>query len=216
MDRLQRNGGTAGLVGGVLLIILLGLFFSLGRDAVTAFSDPTTALPLIKEKGGVLGAIGIIGPLTSALGILLAAGLAARLRDRAPTRAAAQFYFAVIGLSALALEGVIRWMGGTQLASRTADQVAAGHAYVALNAVGIGVAGFGNLFTGAALVVAGWAITATRALPSILGWVGIAAGVVTAASALVSPDSPVFLLSFVLTIVWLLWAGWALRSAATA
>jgi hypothetical protein len=215
MNGFQRNAGTAGLAAGVLLIILFGLFFSLGREAMAVFSDPAKALPLIKEKSGVLGAIGILGPLTSALGILLAAGLAARLRDRAPTRATAQLYFAVIGLSALALDGVIRWMGGTQLASRTADQVAAGHAYIALNAVGIGIAGFGSLFVGVSLILVGWAITATRALSGTLGWVGMAAGVVTAAGGLVPPDSPLFLLSFVLTIVWLLWAGAALRGAAT-
>lgn len=212
MDRLQRNGGTAGLVGGVLLIILFGLFFALGLDPA-AFSDPTKALPLVREKGGILAAIGILGPITSALGILLAAGLAARLRDGAPTRAAAQLYFAIIGLAAFALDGMIRWMGGIQLANRTADAVAASHAYVALNAIALGVVGLGNLFVGASLVVVGWAITSTRALSTALGWVGIVAGVITAASGLVPPDSPVFLASFVLTIVWLLWAGTALRSA---
>lgn len=215
MDRLQRNGGTAGLVAGMLLGLLVLLVFSLGLD-FDEFGDPAKVLPVIGQKPGVVAAIGVIGAVASALGILLAAGLAARLRDAAPTRATAQLYFAVIGLSALALDGVIRWLGGSQLAAAAAaDQVAASHAYVGLNAIAIGIAGFGNAFTGASLVIVGWAITATRVLSSALGWVGIVAGVVTLLSVFVPPSSPVFLLSFVLTIVWLLWAGSALRSAAT-
>ncbi|MGH7753317.1 MAG: DUF4386 family protein, partial [Gemmatimonadales bacterium] len=208
MDRFQRNAGTAGLAAGVLLIVLMGLFFTLGLRP-EEFGDPTKALQITRDKGTQVAGIAVVGGITTALGILLAAGLAARLRDLAPTRAAAQFYYAVVGLSALALDGTIRWIGATVLATMS-DQAAAGPAYVALNAVGAGISGFGNAFTGASLIVVGWAILSTRALPTVLGWVGVLAGVVTAATAVV-PPGPLFLLSFVLTIVWLLWAGSALR-----
>ncbi len=213
MDHFQRNAGTAGLAAGVLLIVLMGLIFTLGLRP-EEFGDPAKALALSRDKGTQVAAIAIVGAATSALGILLAAGLAARLRDRAPTRATAQLYYAVIGLTALTLDANIRWLGGAVLTGMS-DQTVAASAYVALNAVGMGIAGLGNGFTGASLLLVGWAILSTRALPTVLGWVGVLAGVVTAATT-VLPPGPLFLLSFVLTIVWLLWAGSALRRPAMA
>jgi hypothetical protein len=185
MNGFQRNAGTAGVAAGVLLIVIFGLFFTLGLQPAE-FGDPAKALSVTRDKGTQVAGIAIVGSITSALGIILAAGLAARLREAAPTRAAAQFYYAVIGLTALALDGTIRWLGVTVLA-RMVDQAAAGAAYVSLNAVGVGIAGFGNAFTGVSLILVGWAITSTRTLSPILGWVGIVAGVVTAASGVVPP-----------------------------
>jgi len=36
MDRVQRNGGTAGIITGVLLALLFVMIFSLGMDVMTS------------------------------------------------------------------------------------------------------------------------------------------------------------------------------------
>lgn len=139
--------------------------------------------------------------------------MASRLRERAPTRATAQLYFAAIGLTAFALDGMIRWLGGTKLA-QAADAVAASHAYAAIDAVGVGLTGLGNGFAGASLLLVGWAIVGTGALSAAVGWVAVVTGVVTLIAAFLPATSPVFIASGLLTIVWLLWGGYALRKAA--
>ncbi len=212
MDRLQQNGGTAGLVGGILLIVLGGLLFSVGLPP-DQMGDPAKAIPVFGQKGGVITLIWILGAITTGLGILFAAGLAQRLRDRAPTRAAAQLYFVVIGLAALTLDGMVRGIGGRQLAA-TADTVAAGHAWVALNAVGLGISSLGNAFLGASLLLAGWAVATTGALPAAIGWVGVVGGVVTWLAIFTPASQAVLGLSFILPIVWLIWGGTALRRPA--
>jgi hypothetical protein len=213
MDRFQRNAGTAGLVGGVVLIVLFAFFFTLGVPPAD-LGKPDALLAATKAKSGQIAAIGILSAVTSALGIIFAAGLASRLRDRAPTRATAQLYFAVVGLAAFSLDGMIRWIGGTKLA-QAADAVAATNAYAAIDAVGVGLTGFGNGFVGVSLLLVGWAIIGTGALSAALGWVAVIAGIVTLISTPLPAASPVFLASGLLTIVWLLWGGYALRKAAT-
>ncbi|MDR7518824.1 MAG: hypothetical protein QN131_02850 [Armatimonadota bacterium] len=64
--------------------------------------------------------------------------------------------------------------------------------------------------------MAGWAIISTGALASSLGWLAVVAGVVNILT-LFAPTQPVlFFGSFILTIVWLAWAGSVLRAGAGA
>jgi len=210
MDRVQQNGGTAGIVAGVLLVIGFALFASLGQDA---FASTPAALRVLTERRGLVTLITIIFFATIALAILFSAGLMGRLRDKAPTRAVAQFYFAVIGLSALILDGIIRWVGSGAL-SAAADQVAAGHAWLALATVASGVTAFGNAFTGASLLLAGWAVATTGVLPSLAGWVAVIAGIFTWAAIFAPTNPAVMFIGFLLPAVWLIWGGAALRRAA--
>ncbi len=93
------------------------------------------------------------------------------------------------------------------------DQVAASHAWVALLAVDGATDGLGSLFAGLSFLMAGWAITATKVLSASLGWAAIIAGLVGLVAALVPSSEPLFLASFVLPIIVLVWAGNALRTA---
>lgn len=210
MDRLQQNGGTAGLASGVLLIIGFALFYAIGPDA---FADPAKALPILAQKRGLVTLTTVVFFAVVALSILFAAGLMNRLREKAPTRAVAQLYFAVIGLSALILDGIIRWVGSGML-SAASDQVAAAHAWLGLTTVATGVTAFGNAFTGLSLLLAGWAVATTGVLPSLLGWVGLAAGIFTWVAVFAPTAQLVMLLGFLLPAAWLIWGGSALRRAA--
>lgn len=155
--------------------------------------------------------IGIVGALAAVVGTVFVIGLFDRLRDRAPTRASAVLYFGVIGLGGHALGALTRWQGGLQLADYAAkDQVAANHAWVALSATIGGITALGNVFTGASLLAAAWAVIATGGLSPTAGWVAAIAGVLSILG--VFATSPVVMLGgFVFAIVWLAWAGSELR-----
>lgn len=172
MDRVQRNAGTAGLITAILLAAIFILAISSGLDP-QAGADPAKAIPLFAQKPTVFGALGVSGALAGGFGLIFTVGLFLRLRDRAPTRAFAALGFAVVGLSAHSLGAVLDWRGGQFLVEVAAkDQVAANHAWIALSATMQGINGIGNAFTGASILLAGWAVAATGAMSPSLGWVG--------------------------------------------
>jgi len=177
--------------------------------------DPAKALPVLAQKAGVFTLIGILGVLAAGFGLVFTIGLFTRLKDRAPTRAAAVLGFAFVGLTGHAIGSTLLWQGGHGLgAAATRDQTAANHAWIAAATVNQGLQGLGNAFTGASVLVAGWAIVATGAMNSTLGWVAVAAGVVEILQ-LFSAQQALMGLAFLLVIVWLAWGGSQLRSSAT-
>jgi len=60
--------------------------------------------------------------------------------------------------------------------------------------------------------MAGWAITTAHALSAALGWFAVVSGAVSVVGFLFPMAGPLFLLSFLLPIVWLIWAGNTLRT----
>ncbi len=210
MDRVQINGGTAGQVAAVLLALLLILFMSSGLDPQTA-SDPSKAIPILAGKHGLFVLLGILAALTSGFGLVFAIGLFSRLREPAPTRAAASLALTVVGLTGHGLGALLLWRGGTTVVAAFAkDQAAANSAWIAVRAVENSVNTLGDVFTGAAILVAAWAIAGTGALSPMLGWVGVITGVVTLLQ--VFGTSPaLFVGAIILTIIWLAWGGSQLR-----
>lgn len=213
MDRLQRNGGTAGIVTAILGAVAFILFMTSGLDPA-ALGDPAKVLPFISQQGGrwVMTSIALL--LVNAVALLFLAGLVARLQEKAPTRATAALYIVVIGLAGHALSAMLYWQGGVRLAAEAArDQVAAGHAWIAVATAASAFDTLGNAFVGAGVAIAGWAIVETRVLSSGVGWLGIVAGVVTLVQ-IFAPAAVVLLLaSVVLLIIWLAWTGNELRRA---
>jgi len=211
MERVQRNAGTAGIVAGVLLIVLFFLFMSL-RITNAQFVDPGFMVPLLSKNPGTFMGVGIVGALASGFAIVFSIGLAYRLREKAPTRALASLYLAVFGLGAHAADSMIDWIGTRTVGLAAAkDAVAAGHAYVAVSAVALSIYAMANAFTGAALLVAGWASIATGALHPLLGWVAVAAGVLSLVVGIGAEGELFFIGSLLFTIIWLIWAGFELR-----
>ena len=213
MDRVQQNGGTAGFITAICLALLFILFASSGLDMQTAM-DPAKALPMLGQKAGVFTAIGVLGLLASGFGLVFTIGLFARLRDKAPTRAAATLGLAVVGLTTHALGAALLWQGGAMLAALAGtDQTAAGHAWIALGAVNQGLMATGNAFTGASVLVAGWAIAGTGVMSTALGWLAIITGIVEILQVF-SAQMALMGLGFLLVIIWLVWGGAQLRARA--
>lgn len=156
MNRVQSNAGSAGIASAVLLVVLFFFFATSGLTAQD-FRDPAKALPALTQKSSTFTGVGVAGPLAAAFGLIFFAGLFYRLRDKAPTRAAAVLIFAVVGLTGHALGALAVWKGGEVIAALK-DQVAATHAWSALVAADGAFDGVGNGFTGAAVAIAGWAV----------------------------------------------------------
>lgn len=213
MDRLQQNGGTSGIVTAVCLALLFILFIASGLDPQTA-EDPTKALPIIGQKAGLIGGIGVLGFLASGFGLVFTFGLFARLREKTPTRAYASLGFAFVGLTLHALTSALLWQGGQMLVALFAtNQTAAGNAWIALGAVNQSLMATANAFTGSAVLVAGWAIVEAGAMNRTLGWVAIVAGIVELAQVF-SAQMALMGLGFVLVIIWLACGGSQLRRSA--
>jgi hypothetical protein len=210
VEQVQRNGGSAGIITAVCLALLFILFMASGLDPQAA-QDPAKALPLIGQKAGLFGAIGVLGLLASAFGLVFTFGIFSRLREKAPTRAVANLGFAFVGLTLHALGAALLWQGGQMLVALSAkDQTAAGHAWIALGAVNQSLMAAANGFTGAAIFVAGWAIVDTGVMNKSLGWLAVVAGIVEALQVF-STAMALMGLGFILAIAWLAWGGAQLR-----
>ncbi len=208
----QQSAGTLGIVAGSALAVLFLLYITSGASPQT-FADPAKALPFVTQNAGRLRAIAALAVITVAAATFFVAGLAAKLRDKTPTRATGVLYFGILGLAGHGLNALLTLLGGPAVAAHAAaDQVAASHAWVAINALSASLDGFGNLFIGLSILLAGWAITSAGAMSSALGWYGVVTGAVTLLAG-VAPGSMLLVVgSFVLPIIWLLWVGNTLRT----
>ena len=160
----------------------------------------------------LVASIAILAVATAAVFV---AGLASALQERTPTRATSVLYFGLGGLAGHTLGAFTVLAAYPWLISVAAtDQVSATHAYVAINGLTMASDGIGNFFVGLSTLLAGWAITATPGFGAALGWFGIITGFVTALAGLAPQVSALHLGSFILPIVWLVWAGSALRRTA--
>jgi len=212
MDRVQKNGGTAGLVTAVLLALLFVLFFSLGQDIMTP-GDPAKSLAAVTQKWSLFNLTAFVGLLAAGFAVLFVTGLATKLRDGAPTRARAVLYITTIGLASYAIGSTVLMLGGRQIVDFAAKDPAGGAvAWASFSAVHVGLEGLGSTFTGVGAILAGWAILSTKVLPAGAAWVGIVSGALGVLGLFVTGMPLVMMGGFLLTIVWIGWAGSALRA----
>ncbi len=208
----MKSAGTAGVVAGVALAIAFVLFLTSGITPAI-LGDPAQALDRFGKSGAFLRLISVVFIIAIAFAVVFIAGLAARLRDRTPTRAAATLYFGILGLVGHGLGSLIFLTAIPAVVAYAAkDQVAASHAWVALYALDGATDALGTLFAGLSFLMAGWAIVATKVLSAALGWAAIIAGVIGVITVLVPQNEALFFASFLLPIVVLVWAGSALRT----
>jgi hypothetical protein len=213
MDRIQKNGGTAGIVSAVLLAILVVLFMSLGEDVMTP-GDPAKSLSAARDKWSMFRLASLAGMAAAGVAVVFVVGIATRLREAAPTRARVLLYLVLIGLGAYALGSAMWLVGGPQiLAFAGKDQAGGTAAWAAISAVGAGFDGLGNTFSGAGTLVAAWAILDTKLLPAGVAWIGVISGVLNVANLFAMGSPAVMLGGFIATIIWLAWGGAALRGS---
>src|SRR5947208_2394682 len=206
MNPRPQTAGTAGIIAGVLLAVLLILFMTSGiRPAAMAHPGKMMAY------AGQWRNMAFLGILTTIAAVFYFPGLAARLRDRTPSRATGVLYFGILGIGGHGLGAALQW-AGDPLVAGASDPVAASHAWVALNAVHAGLEKFGSIGTGLVMLLAGWAAMTSKAFSPGVARVGLVGRIITLVSVL-RPPGPLFLLSFLLSILFLIWSGVELRKA---
>ncbi len=206
----QQTAGTLGILAGISLAILFVLFLTSGATP-QKLADPAQAMPYLQANAGRLKTIAVFDAITIGLAVVFLAGLAAWVREKTPTRATAVLYFGILGVAGYGLGGLLWWTGVPGILATT-DQVAASHAWVAINQLNNAFNGFGDLFVGLSILLAGWAIVGGGKSAS-LGWYGVIAGIIVVLAVVAPQVQVLFLGSFVLMIIWLLWAGNALRTS---
>lgn len=211
MNPRPQTAGTAGIVAGILLFVLFLLIMTSGFS-MEAMGDPAKTLAFVSQHLGRWRSIGFVGILVTIAAVFYFPGLAARLRDRTPSRATGVLYFGVFGVGFHGLDAAIQWIGDPVVASAS-DPVAAGHAWVALGAVHAGLQVFATIGTALVLLLTGWASISSKAFSTGVAWVGVVGGILGILSALSPSTSVVFLLGFVFSIVFLIWSGLELRRA---
>ena len=210
MNPRPQTAGTAGIIAGVLLAVLLILFMTSGMRP-EAMADPGKMMAYAGQNAGRWRNMAFLGILTTIAAVFYFPGLAARLRDRTPSRATGVLYFGILGIGGHGLGAALQW-AGDPLVAGASDAVAASHAWVALNAVHAGLETFGSIGTGLVMLLAGWAAMTSKAFSPGVAWVGLVGGIVTLVSVL-RPPGPLFLLSFLLSILFLIWSGLEVRKA---
>lgn len=218
MNALVRFGGLAGIGAGIALVGEFGLFMLSGFSPDT-LADPEGTVAFLRERGGYLRAAVLVGSLGAALTTLFVIGLATRLREAAPTRAAATMYLGVMGGVGHGLVALSFWAGIPLLIGQAdRDPAQAAAAVSGLAVITSGAGAFGNLFLALSMTAAGWAMASTRVLSTAAGWVGLAAAAFTLAR-IVGVDTAVafvaFLPSLVGAAIFRLWGGISLASSAS-
>lgn len=210
MKSFYKYAGWAGILTAIALFLEFSLFMAGGFSA-DKLADPAEAVALITDKESLLRIAAFVGFAGAFVRVLFAAGLAKKLRDEAPTRAASVLYFGILGSAGHGLVALSFYLGFpviTELASSEAVS-----SWGAFNAITSGFQGLGNILLGLTFVAAGSAIIAKRMLPKGLGWVGLIAGlatligVLTTATPLAAVGFGIFMPSIVLAILFDVWAG---------
>ena len=190
MNPNPKVAGWCGILAGLGLAIELILWTASGWNPGT-FADPAAALEFLSTGGMTLRWAVASGFANLVFLVVFIAGLSARLGTRAPTLAVATLWFGMIGITAHLLVPLAHWYGVPAFLDVAArDPNAAQSAWTAFYVVGHQAAGgAGSLFMGLSMLTAGWAAVTHRALPVVLGWLGVLTGAGTVLT-LFSPQTP--------------------------
>lgn len=212
-----KIAGWAGIVAGIGLATE-GALWAVSGWTPDAFADPAAAMQFLAESGTILRWAVLAGFVNLVFFVVFVAGLASKLAAGAPTAATATLWFGMIGAATHVIVPFAHWYGVPAfLEAATRDPQAAQSAWTAFLTVGHEAAGgVGSLFMGMSMLTAGWAMIARRALPALLGWLGLLTGTLTVLTVF-APDTPlstlagaVFMPSLLLAITFRIWAGIAL------
>ncbi|HKN66581.1 MAG TPA: DUF4386 family protein [Gemmatimonadaceae bacterium] len=217
MRTSMEVAGVAGILAGIGLAMEATFFMTSGWTP-TVFHDPAGALSLFHTGGSQLRAAGFVGVLNLACAIIWLAGLAELHAIRARNLAAAILLFGIVGTAGHALVPLGLWGGiPTFLDASARHTTEAPAAFLGFAAFLDAAGAVGSLFVGFSLIAAGAAIVATRSIHSVIGWIGLLAGVASALSVLGAgtPLAPVafavYMPGLLLAIIFRTLSGFAMR-----
>jgi hypothetical protein len=213
MKPLYKYAGIAGIITGLALLVEFALFMASGVTP-DKLANPAEAIALIQQKEVLLRVATFFGFAGSITSLIYIAGLAAKLREQTPTRAAAVLYFGILGGLGHMLVALSFYLGFPALTNLAADNLSAAvNSWGAFLALTNGFQGVGNILLGLTFLAAGSAILARGAFAKRLGWIGLIAGitavsgVITTATMLSGVSFAVYIPSIILAVAFNIWAG---------
>src|SRR6266566_4201983 len=111
MNPQLKHAGIAGILTGLGLVLEF-TFFVLGGYSADTFGNAVAAVASLQQHGDLfLRVAGIFGAGGAFISVIYVAGLASKLRSKAPTRAVATLYFGVLGAVGHALVALSLYVG---------------------------------------------------------------------------------------------------------
>src|SRR5690606_25725758 len=105
-----KIAGWSGIVAGLGLAVE-GALWTLSGWTADTFTDPASAIDFLREDGAMLRAAVFVGLLNLVFAVVFVAGLAGRIRGRAPIAAAATLWFGMIGIALHLIVPFGHWYG---------------------------------------------------------------------------------------------------------
>ena len=201
MHSLQRAGGYAALVQGLLIVVVAALFAVVlpgrGFSATDDLGNWAKLVPVMP----VFGVVNAVAILRSVAYVVVILGAGALLQDGAPARARVAVASACIGSTLFLAQGML---GVSAWPILLRDPAAAPVAGAAVQAISQSLVGAALFAQGWVVVLIGWAGLSTRKLSLPLSAVMVVAGALCILAFLAGT---ILLAAMVLTLLWTVWLG---------
>jgi hypothetical protein len=207
MKGFQKIGGYAALIQGLAYVgLLLFIFGFANPHGIGPGVDLAKEIAVWASSPTLFKIIYLISMMLGITTILFTFALRERMQDGAPDRIRLAVIFASIASALFLASGMIAFSGFPSIVALP-DTAAAVSAYRSLSVVGLGLRDAANLAAGLSLLLIASAALSTKALPALLSYLLILAGVVAVFGFAVLIFG---LLGPVLSVVWSLWLGYFL------
>jgi len=207
MKGLQKIGGVAALIQGILFIVFPLFHFailpSLGLAATTGpniLADPAKVLPAASQSP-LVTIFGLLDVPVAACLLLIVLALHERLQSDSPNMIRIATGSGLVGTVLFLAVGMGRFAGISQLSALyPQDQASVATAYLAASTVVEGLNSAAVFAYGWWVLLASWAGLKTGRLPKLLSYLGLLLGL-TGIITFLFPVPPI------LGIIWFLWLG---------
>lgn len=214
-----KHSGIAGVLAGFFLIGELSFFMASGFDS-EIFNAPSNAAQFLSEGQIFIRIAVLFGIFNALVRIIFIAGLASEIKTYSPTGASGMLHFGVLGSLGNGLVAISFYIGLPfleNLAIQSHEMFM--NTWGAFVAITLGFQGLGSVLSGAFFLISGWGIIRYKPFNSVIGWIGLMAGILSLFVVFASQTSlgfiakMIFIPMLILSIIFYLSCGNALRKA---
>lgn len=214
-----KHSGIAGILSGIFLLGELSFFTASGFNS-EVFNDPTKAAQFLAESQTLIRIAVSFGIINALVRILFIAGLASKLKTNTKTGGAGVLYFGILGSIGHGLVALSFYIGLPfleNLAVQNHEMFM--NTWGAFVAITLGFQGLGGVLSGVFFLISGWGIVKFKIFSKAIGWVGIAAGILSLFMVIASQTpisfiaQMIFMPMLILSIIFYISCGNGLRTS---